>query len=264
MLIILFCGFFFMNCDKKKIIVEEYPNGSVMMECQDVGVTGKEGECIKYWLNGKVKSKTYWKEDTLNGLAKTYYENGMLKSEVPWNKGVIDGTAIAYYTSGEKYMATTFSKGVTIGKEYEYFKNGVIKRNTEWVTTSKTTFANTERKFDSLGNLIYSDHYVKLKFPSDTLMIGENYSIDITLLNPIFDNVEFLIGEFDDRYNPTGIVDTLQAELWNVKVNLRPLQPGTFYFRGIAKDQSEMKVIGKTKISEFQNFYFEKKYVVVE
>lgn len=58
----------------------------------------KEGELIRYHQNGKMMSKSFYKNDVMEGTATFYFKNGYVQSKVTYKNGELNRPA--YNLSG--------------------------------------------------------------------------------------------------------------------------------------------------------------------
>ena len=91
----------------------------------------RNGACIYYWKNGKVKSKVHYKNGRMNGLFQSFYENGDLEEEGNYQ-----------YDNNQEYSRKN-------GSWKRYYPNGGLESEVIY----KKGIANSWKNYDQNGNL---------------------------------------------------------------------------------------------------------------
>lgn len=131
----------------------------------DKGFDHRNCELIRYWPNGKIRSKGNLRLSWNDGIWNFYDEEGNLYSTIEYEKGLMTGTAIRYYNNGYKrsflfkknlrhgesvysdaenrvIKIQTFENDTLQGAALEFYKSGSLKR--------KTVYKNGHKLLDSM------------------------------------------------------------------------------------------------------------------
>ena len=80
-----------------------YYDGGEQLKLEITLVDGKiHGERIEYFLNGKERNRTQFKEGKFDGPSVSYDESGRKKAEVNFSDGKLDGEARYWDTEGRE------------------------------------------------------------------------------------------------------------------------------------------------------------------
>jgi len=104
----------------------EYDNGIKIMETNWF-MGEKFGPLTEWYLNGKIKSKTYYIDDTAEGLNELFYENGQLLQKRYFYGGKKHGQDYYYYENGNLEDDAHYKNGEFHGLCTKYYENGNIK-----------------------------------------------------------------------------------------------------------------------------------------
>ena len=85
-----------------------------------------DGESIDYHGNGQIKTKCFYKNDTVQGYQSEYYENGVMSSQGNVNKGEFDKEWRSYYKDGTLYAINYYHKGKFHGTQKFYSIEGEL------------------------------------------------------------------------------------------------------------------------------------------
>lgn len=86
-----------------------------------------DGECLLYFLSGKIKARWYYKEGKLHGPSSFYTEEGKLLARGWFVDDERQGRNLQYYPSGSLYSNQRFRDGLLDGKQQYYYENGQKK-----------------------------------------------------------------------------------------------------------------------------------------
>jgi hypothetical protein len=119
----------------------------------------KEGNSKVFFANGKLQAENFYSNDLRNGVSKTYHENGNLNNEIEFSKGKMNGFYNSFYDDGELNM-----KAFIINDSTTYFK-----------------------KYSKSGQLIDFYRAIEFKPLVDSVKIGDNFELQISLNGRIED-----------------------------------------------------------------------------
>lgn len=86
-----------------------------------------EGQYLRFYENGKIKSECYYANGLLHGPSKWLSEEGTLLSEKWFVDGSAQGKAYYYYLNGNIHSIRSFRDGKKEGVDIYFFKNGLVK-----------------------------------------------------------------------------------------------------------------------------------------
>lgn len=85
----------------------------------------KDSTEIQWFINGKIKSKSKYKQGTPIDTITKWYDTGQKMIMSPFNKeGLINGKQIVWYLNGNKFCETIYLDGEKNGFETHWLKNG--------------------------------------------------------------------------------------------------------------------------------------------
>lgn len=202
---------------------------------------------IEYYPDGVVRSEIEGKEGIRNGVAKWYHPNGMLEMKVNFINDKEEGEVTSYYSNGKLNVKASYLHGLQDGVYLEFFDNGVLKSEQNfklgkldglnkfyhqngalsliaYVEEDTTKYFD---KYDSLGNWL--DEYRSINITvNDTILLGENITIDIELKGPEItekDSVLFIFSIY--KYENLEIIK-------DTTINITP--SNLLHFSYIAKE----------------------------
>ena len=104
----------------------KYANGKIILE--QVFINGlANGWATTFYDNGKVKNKTYFKNNKADGVQYHYYEDGKINFTRNWLNNELSGYGYTYYESGVIEVKSFFKDGNKQGIEYTYYPDRKIK-----------------------------------------------------------------------------------------------------------------------------------------
>lgn len=111
----------------------------LMMACNSTpGSTEKEEyvppvkeEIIKYYANGKMRTKGMTYDGERHGKWSYYYENGFLWSEGNFFHGKRDGYALLFYDNGRKMVDGEYKENVPVGEWRFYNEQGELVKTVD-------------------------------------------------------------------------------------------------------------------------------------
>lgn len=87
----------------------------------------KQGVWREFYISGKMKSETVYRNNKKQGLEISWYNSGCVKQETYYNNGQLDGPVTYYTHNCKKDFTENFKNGVKEGLEISYHNNGRIK-----------------------------------------------------------------------------------------------------------------------------------------
>lgn len=167
-LIIIFC----ISCSRTK--KEYYQSGELKSEYYKDDNNLKQGEVLKYYKNGIIKSIGYCTNDTFNGIYKEYYSNSQLKIQTMFFKGLQNGEFLEYFDNGQIKQKSNYIDGKENGLFIYYYSNG----KPESIINMKNGYTLHYTSYDSLGNIVDKKHsmYIEILSPlnkKDSIKIKE-------------------------------------------------------------------------------------------
>ena len=102
---------------------------------------------IAYYINGKTKTLTHFKNGQVNGMFKAYWDNGQIKAKGNYVDDQPEGKWEYYYNAYQPAGKGAFHKGRKEGLWTEFWENGELRRRGayhegkqtgEWVSWSST------------------------------------------------------------------------------------------------------------------------------
>ena len=107
--------------------------GSVIGEFQGKIINGKkEGQFVRYYESGKLKSKINFKDNKLEGEWLYYYDNGQLMDKHNFKDGKKNCGCISYHENGQLWMKTNYKDGKRDGEQLFYNENGKLYKTEIW------------------------------------------------------------------------------------------------------------------------------------
>jgi len=172
------------------------------------------------YVNGKIASEGYLKNDKPTGFWKSYYQTGVLKSEGKWKNNKLDSIWIFYNQLGDTIEKINYFLGKKNGYHYSYFKNRKFKNK----IFSKELYLNGKKNDKSV--FYYSNGSIKNVIPYENNKkqgIGYEYSIDKNIITIFrYRGNELIESESINRYNN----ESQKNGVWK-----------EFYSNGILKDE---------------------------
>jgi antitoxin component YwqK of YwqJK toxin-antitoxin module len=92
----------------------------------DVDNNQKNGPCIYYNRNGKIKQEEFFKDNLHEGKANAYFENGNLKWQGNYKKNKVNGESIHYYANGKLQWTGLYKDGKMSGPRLCYTEFGSL------------------------------------------------------------------------------------------------------------------------------------------
>lgn len=93
----------------------------------------KNGAWLTYSSStGILLEELNYRNDTLNGVAKTYYTDGVLCSTEHYISGQRNGPAESYFIDGKLSIKGSFSQGLKVGEWLYYDQQGQLRKSTEY------------------------------------------------------------------------------------------------------------------------------------
>ena len=83
-----------------------------------IDVSGlRQGEYLKYYYNGELATKGFYKDDNLNGGYLQYYSSGVLALKCFYKHSKLEGEYLQYSTDGILESRCFYSKGKEVSEE---------------------------------------------------------------------------------------------------------------------------------------------------
>ena len=83
----------------------------------------QDGEYVKYFNNGSIAFKTFYKSNKLNGKFIKYFKNGNIKEIGKFKNNKKDGLFKVFYNSGQLMSIKNYKSGKIHGEYIIFYKN---------------------------------------------------------------------------------------------------------------------------------------------
>ena len=113
-------------CERKVVktqIIETWPNNKIKTLHEYFNVRDSSFREIEFYESGKIKSRFYYQDRKIEGLAIGFFENGDTAQITHFHKGLKDGLEKTWYSSGELWSEYIFEGGRKISGNH-FFRNG--------------------------------------------------------------------------------------------------------------------------------------------
>jgi len=181
-------------------------NGNLTREYRFID-NEKEGKQTEYYSSGPIENEAYFKSGLQHGKSTWYYENGIKKSESNWKKGEIDGAFTNYYKNGIKESEGNWKKGEQYGAFTWYYENGKPRLfnvyDFDGINCYVIEWSKDGSKLKEEG-LIFSRN-ASIGNKSDTVSLGEELLLHITVSNPPGSSTKMFVGDVNDSVNKYGL-----------------------------------------------------------
>ncbi|MBL8013613.1 MAG: toxin-antitoxin system YwqK family antitoxin [Candidatus Omnitrophica bacterium] len=104
----------------------------------------------EYYEDGRIRSKSEYKDGKLDGYVREYHPNGQLAFVQRIQHGKINGPVKAYYPSGKLQGETMYVNNSEDGPMREYYENGVLKEEALYIRGQLVQV----KTFDTEGRLV--------------------------------------------------------------------------------------------------------------
>lgn len=91
----------------------------------------KNGFELKWFSNGRLQKKSFYKNNKLEGVVKSWWENGAMASESHYNHGIRNGVQKTWHPNKKMARLNTLKNGVEEGLQQAWLENGKIYVNCE-------------------------------------------------------------------------------------------------------------------------------------
>lgn len=190
---------FLYSCNDRKE-VSYYPNGNIKYEAE-VHDGKRNGVLQSFYENGKLKSKENWKDGFVHGKVENYYEDGKLESISNWVMGQQEGVTKKYFVSGKLKTQSSYDMSQKL-ETVIYYENGNVDERQIYMRHKLPVYI---VDFDSLGNKVGEILPPIFEAESDTIRLGETYSVMITFGLPLRGKILVYTGKYSSK---TGLSDT--------------------------------------------------------
>ncbi len=172
-----------------------YPSGEVKYE-KEVDNNGEiHGHMIEYYENDTVKSNGEWKNGQLDGIVSHFSPKGGLRERTRWLNGEKHGKSMYYNEDGTLWSVTDYIHDRKRKTEFYYGNGNLLERQLFNRKGDMVYFA----KIDS-SNVKYMEAVLPLiKLQSDTLRLGEEYPVDISLGIGLEGQLKVYTGRLDRK-----------------------------------------------------------------
>ena len=93
----------------------------------------REGKTERYWTNGRLRLREYYKLGKLDGLHEMFYANGQIQMKINYINGTIVDTAEWFHKNGTLSKKSIYEEGIPVsiecydklGAKYEANKRGL-------------------------------------------------------------------------------------------------------------------------------------------
>ena len=110
---------------KNGIDVKYYPDGKVAEKIfykNDV----RQGECLKYYPDGTLNLKTYYTNGKLNGKFEAFFENGNPEMTGQYKNDLREGEWIIYKKDGTRRFRTEYASGIPDNADINIYESDYI------------------------------------------------------------------------------------------------------------------------------------------
>ena len=238
-----------------------YPNGKIKTVSSWENDL-QNGETRSYYENGNIESISHWKDDKSHGEGRIYYENGQLSEIYHRRNGILHGPFTWYYENGQLKAEGFFRDSVKVGVVKEYYDTGELLAENHFVNLKGKQTYTGGIEYNKDGSVKNESIRVDTKAEKDTINLGEELQLKITLRKPYFDKTKVIIGDYNYNFSvvDSSSLRTLEAINHEVIYKVQPKRHGENFVRGYV---SNYRVIDKHKnITEESHTNFEFPYYV--
>lgn len=198
--IVFACLIFLYSC-KSDRQVDYYPDGKIKSSSSIVGGI-KNGFSVNYYNNGVIKCLCRYQNDTLEGMAMNYDSLGNLSYTQTLKKGKSNGFFQTYYNN-KSIKKRYFIENDKKKGEYLFFDSiGKIKEKREYIIHNGESELNQYIVYNQTGKIEKENsNYFTVYSEKDTINFGEKYKLKIQLNAPIFENMQVIVGAFNEEFN---------------------------------------------------------------
>ncbi len=112
-------------------IVEHYPDGTVLARYQRDSNGRLHGRYVDYHPNGKMRTKTYFREGWMQGSYEAFHDNGERFVEASHERGLLEGTYRERFPDGTPRVVGEYVEGERHGT-FEHARGGKVVAVQEW------------------------------------------------------------------------------------------------------------------------------------
>ncbi len=154
----------------------------------------KDGIHKEYYVNGKLKLETEYKDGKYNGIYKTYYESGSLKFDGNVKNGVYHGMGKKYYENGQISFIGNFKEGANDGL-YKFFHESGELMHTCTQQFKKEGFTRKDcQQYSSTGE-IEKEYYALIYKQDKGTTLEKIFTNDHLSIEKIYDENGTIIKE---------------------------------------------------------------------
>lgn len=129
-----------------------YPNGQVEQQVPQNANGRQEGESVSYYEDGRVQSRSHWRDGLPEGRQSDYHKTGQLREAVEYRNGArLDGPAETFDEDGKLRTRMTYVDGKLEGEMLTYYPDGTV--------ASRNVM--NKGKFNGLSTIYYRDGKVR-------------------------------------------------------------------------------------------------------
>lgn len=200
--ILLLILLFSCNENKKEFY---YPTGQIQSVYNYNGII-KDGPFRTFYLNGNLKVKGVYKNDSLDGKIIWFYNEGIIKNETYFKNGIKNGQSVDYYPNGKIEAIAYYRNDLLNGEMKIFYENGKVKKiwniiDDKFLGEFKSFYENGKIKqyaylnedtifsyradFDVNGNLLNEDRLISISLNQDTIKLGQELLATVTINGPL-------------------------------------------------------------------------------
>lgn len=113
--------------------VEKFAGGNVRLRYSTDAEGRKNGACLEYFENGKLKIKASYLAGELSGTRVEHYESGRVKVKADYKAGQLHGPYADFFDSGKQRTKTAYNLGRLRGPYQEWDEKGrLVKEQAFW------------------------------------------------------------------------------------------------------------------------------------
>lgn len=123
---------FFIACSSERFVEVKDDEGNLLEKYQ-VDKEGTRNGIYESYNNGKLVSKSNYKEGIESGKRVIFYENGNPEIEENYKDGALEGTYKVYYETGELKLISHYENNTIQGQVKKYYVSGQLMEDVAFV-----------------------------------------------------------------------------------------------------------------------------------
>ena len=180
-----------------------FENGNLKYEGEFLNDSIKEGYFNVYDVFGNLINEYQFKNNEKEGMQTSYYVSGAIQGQAYYEAGLQHGESIWYYEDGTKKSEGLWKEGEEYGAVTWYYENGKPRLFNVYDFAGSNCYVidwnENGEKLNEEG-LIFSRNASAANF-SDTVRVGEEFILQITVPDPPGTQTKIFIGNLNDSNN---------------------------------------------------------------